>query len=109
MKLFTTIIVLFLVSSNIYAQEKKIELKLDLYPNPATDFVIIESNSNNINDFDFQLHSIIGNKVNVSKDIISNRKIRFSVKEISNGYYFIIVANENSKYKKALRFILIGL
>ena len=80
MKLFTTIIVLFLVSSNIYAQEKKIELKLDLYPNPATDFVIIESNSNNINDFDFQLHSIIGNKVNVSKDIISNRKIRFSVK-----------------------------
>ena len=62
MKLFTTIIVLFLVSSNIYAQEKKIELKLDLYPNPATDFVIIESNSNNINDFDFQLHSIIGNK-----------------------------------------------
>jgi len=105
MKLFTTIIVLFLVSSNIYAQEKKIELKLDLYPNPATDFVIIESNSNNINDFDFQLHSIIGNKVNVSKDIISNRKIRFSVKEISNGYYFIIVANENSKYKKALRFL----
>ena len=105
MKLFTTIIVLFLVSSNIYAQEKKIELKLDLYPNPATDFVIIESNSNNINDFDFQLHSIIGNKVNVSKDIISNRKIRFSVKDISNGYYFIIVANENSKYKKALRFL----
>ena len=35
----------------------------------------------------------------------SKFKKGFSVKEISNGYYFIIVANENSKYKKALRFL----
>ena len=30
---------------------------------------------------------------------------KFSVKEISNGYYFVIVANDKSKYKKALKFL----
>ena len=51
-----------------------------MYPNPASEFVIIESNSENINNFDFQIHSIIGNKVDVLGDVVSNRKIRFSVR-----------------------------
>jgi len=105
MKILKLSFFLFLLSHFAYTQEKKIELKFDVYPNPASDFVIIESNSENINEFDFQIHSIIGNKVDLLGDVISDRKIKFSVKEISNGYYFIIVANENSKYKKALRFL----
>ena len=35
----------------------------------------------------------------------NDNKIKFSVKEISSGYYFIIVANDKSKYKKALKFL----
>ena len=81
------------------------EFKFDVYPNPASEFIILESNTKNIKEFNFQIHSIIGNKINVSSNIISNNKIKFSVKEISNGYYFVIVANDKSKYKKALKFL----
>ncbi len=105
MRTINFLLLFFLLSYFGYAQDRKENLKFEVYPNPAIDFVIIESNLENIKNFDFQVHSIIGNKVNLKQDVISNRKIKFSVKEISNGYYFIIVANENSKYKKALRFL----
>ena len=65
----------------------------------------IDQKNNIVKEFNFQIHSIIGNKINVSSNIISNNKIKFSVKEISNGYYFVIVANDKSKYKKALKFL----
>jgi len=97
--------ILFLFPILVNAQELKNEFKFDIYPNPASEFVILESNTKNIQDFNFQIHSIIGNKINVSSNIVSNNKIKFSVKEISNGYYFIIVANDKSKYKKALKFL----
>ena len=95
----------FLLPILVNAQELKNEFKFDIYPNPASEFVILESNTKNIQDFNFQIHSIIGNRINVSSNIVSNNKIKFSVKEISNGYYFIIVANDKSKYKKALKFL----
>ncbi len=97
--------IIFLSPILVNAQELNNEFKFDIYPNPASEFVVLESNTKNIQDFNFQIHSIIGNKINVSSNIISNNKIKFSVKEISNGYYFIIVANDKSKYKKALKFL----
>ncbi len=105
MKKYISFFLLFLFPILVNAQELKYEFKFDIYPNPASEFVILESNTKNIQDFNFQIHSIIGNKINVSSNIISNNKIKFSVKEISNGYYFIIVANDKSKYKKALKFL----
>ena len=97
--------ILFLFPVLVNAQEFNNEFKFDVYPNPASEFIILESNTKNIKEFNFQIHSIIGNKINVSSNIISNNKIKFSVKEISNGYYFVIVANDKSKYKKALKFL----
>ena len=97
--------IIFLSPILVNAQELNNEFKFDIYPNPASEFIVLESNTKNIQDFNFQIHSIIGNKINVSSNIISNNKIKFSVKEISNGYYFIIVANDKSKYKKALKFL----
>tara|TARA_B100001996_G_scaffold377470_1_gene360141 strand:+ start:497 stop:820 length:324 start_codon:yes stop_codon:yes gene_type:complete len=97
--------IIFLSPILLNAQELNNEFKFDIYPNPASEFIVLESNTKNIQDFNFQIHSIIGNKINVSSNIISNNKIKFSVKEISNGYYFIIVANDKSKYKKALKFL----
>ncbi len=105
MKKHILLFLLFLFPILVNAQELKNEFKFDIYPNPASEFVILESNTKNIQDFNFQIHSIIGNKINISSNIISNNKIKFSVKEISNGYYFIIVANDKSKYKKALKFL----
>ena len=105
MKKHILFFLLFLFTILVNAQELKNEFKFDIYPNPASEFVILESNTKNIQDFNFQIHSIIGNKINISSNIISNNKIKFSVKEISNGYYFIIVANDKSKYKKALKFL----
>ena len=105
MKKHLLFFLLFLFPILVNAQELKNEFKFDIYPNPASEFVILESNTKNIQDFNFQIHSIIGNKINISSNIISNNKIKFSVKEISSGYYFIIVANDKSKYKKTLKFL----
>ena len=105
MKKHLLFFLIFLFPILVNAQELKNEFKFDIYPNPASEFVILESNTKNIQDFNFQINSIIGNKINISSNIISNNKIKFSVKEISSGYYFIIVANDKSKYKKALKFL----
>lgn len=75
--------------------------KIETYPNPSVEFLIVEIKNSQLNNVEFELRSIIGNKLNVIPENIGFNKFRFNVKQIPPGYYFIVVKDDNSQFRKA--------
>ncbi len=116
-KIFTVLIFLFLSITSLLAQknntvEREVnvffdsnELKVNLYPNPTTEYLYVELDNNRIEEANFELHSIIGSRIKIDPELVSNNKYRISVKEFPRGYYFLILKDELTRYKKAFKFL----
>lgn len=79
--------------------------KIEIYPNPAIEYLIVEIYQSDLVNTEFELHSLIGNEVAVEPEEIGMNKFRFNVKELSTGYYFLVVKDEVTRYKKAYKFL----
>jgi len=78
---------------------------IELYPNPAVDFVFVNVHDNNLKEVTFELHSLIGNKVVIQPEELSTGKYRIPVKNLSNGYYFLVIKDDDVSYKQAYKFL----
>ena len=75
-----------------------INLKLEIFPNPANDYIYIKSMLDNISKEEkFILYSIYGEKFELQPDINFASDIRFDCSKIPNGIFFIKI--KNSYYK----------
>ena len=75
---------------------------INIYPNPTTGSMIIESSSNPIEHVD--IYSSIGQLL-ISKKVEFEIKTQFSLEDLHNGCYFIKVteSNSNSKVLKIIK------
>lgn len=72
---------------------------IKLYPNPSSDFIFIETNSN-IND-EICFYNILGTLVYKQKtSYTDNNKYQVNIKELKTGVYFIKIQNKNIKFIK---------
>ena len=78
---------------------------IDLYPNPAVDFLTIEIKNQDLENVKFELRSIIGNQLLIQPESIGINTYRISLKEYSSGYYFLIVRDDAANFKKAFKFL----
>lgn len=79
----------------------KTENFINLYPNPASDFVTINLNSENTSEIQINLYNILGEKVN-GNDItllIGEKNKVINTTSLVNGIYFIEIKSENKTYK----------
>lgn len=79
--------------------------RVDLYPNPAEDFLIVQVSNSNLENAKFQVRSLIGTQMSVSPEDLGDGKYRFPVKDFASGYYFVVVEDELARFKKAFRFL----
>ncbi len=79
--------------------------KIELFPNPAVDYVIVQITNNELRNPEIELRSMIGNQLRVDVEKISNDKYRVPLKDFASGYYFLIVKDEYSRFKKAVKFL----
>lgn len=79
--------------------------KIEIYPNPAVEFLIIEIQQSDLVDIEFELHSLIGNNIPISPEEIGHNTFRINVKDFATGYYFLVVKDEVTRYKKAFKFL----
>jgi len=79
--------------------------KVEIYPNPSVEFLIVEIKNSKLYSVQFEMRSIIGNKLNVIPENIGADKFRFNVKQFPPGYYFIVVKDDDSQFKEAHRFL----
>lgn len=90
---------------NFSNQSLAAENRIEVYPNPAVEFIIIELSNSSLENVEFEMHSIIGNKIEISSENLSHNKYRIPVKDLASGYYFLVVKDELSRFKKAYKFL----
>jgi len=74
-----------------------IDLTASVYPNPASDFVLLTVVSSKSENFTFQLYDIQG-KILLNKKVESN-ETPISMSELANAIYFIKVYKNNNEVK----------
>lgn len=79
--------------------------KIELYPNPAVDYIMIEIYETGISNIQFELRSMIGNRIEVEFEEIELNKYRIQVKDFASGYYFLVIRDDYNRYKKAYKFL----
>ncbi len=93
---------------SLYAQDafsNKKETRVSLYPNPAIEYLEIKLDDSTLEKVEFELHSIIGNQMVIQVREIGEDRYRIPVKEFPTGYYFLVVKDEKTRYKKAIKFL----
>lgn len=90
---------------NITIEPFNIQNKIELYPNPAVDFVVVNIKQSTLTNAEFELHSIIGNEVRISPEALGDGRFKIPLKDFASGYYFIVVKDEVSRFKQAYKFL----
>ena len=77
---------------------------ISVYPNPAVEFLMVQIDSD-LKNAKFELNSMIGNRLIIQPEEMGNGKYKIPVKQLATGYYFLIVKNEDKRFKKAYKFL----
>jgi|TARA_B110000263_G_scaffold132793_1_gene115380 hypothetical protein len=105
MKNFILIVFTFF-SYNLFSQDLINNVNIELYPNPATDYITVKfQNKLNVDDFEFKIHSLIGNQLNFDSERVSDRELKIDLKNISKGIFFLIINEKNDRKRKILKFL----
>ncbi|HZX75119.1 MAG TPA: T9SS type A sorting domain-containing protein [Cyclobacteriaceae bacterium] len=118
MKLLKTIVIMifcvqvaqFAVAQNhndmVFPSEKANEIKsVQLYPNPAVEYLVVRFAEPCAQKVKLAVHSIIGNTVEVEREIIDDHEIRLHVKDLPSGYYFLALKDEEASQRGSFKFL----
>ena len=108
---FTISALALVLSLSVYSQQAKKTVEslfqenvIEFYPNPATTHLNVDIVHSSLKKVEFKVHSIIGNKMKISVQDMGNGKYKIPVEGFATGYYFLIITEEESRFKKAYRF-----
>jgi hypothetical protein len=89
---------------NSISHERDIAKSIQIYPNPAVEFVHIKLESATASKVTLTLHNIIGNQVDAETEIVDEHELRVRVKDLSSGYYLITIRDTESKTHGTYKF-----
>jgi hypothetical protein len=78
---------------------------IDIYPNPAVRYLTVNIQNSTLENTEFELHSIIGNQMTISVQDLGQGKYRIPVENLATGYYFLVVKDEETRFKRAYKFL----
>ncbi len=77
---------------------------VSIYPNPVVDVLIVQIDGQ-LSKTQFELNSMIGNRVVIKPENVGNGKYKIPVKDLATGYYFLIIQDDEERFKKAFKFL----
>lgn len=78
---------------------------IQLYPNPAIEFLNVRLETVNIDHLKVSMHNIIGNELPIETERIDDHQIRIRVKDFEAGYYLLALRDEQSNFRGTYRFL----
>ena len=86
------------------------QVKIDIYPNPTTDFLNItlsnlETIEKSLVNPTLILHNIIGNTIYIKPQKIDNYHYRFNVSDLAPGYYLLAIKYPLAELNKTFKFL----
>lgn len=88
-------------SQEVGSVDQKTEISI--YPNPAVEFIMVQINGDSKPEF--VLNSMIGNRLQIKPEEMGGGKYKIPVKDLATGYYFLVVKDEEKRFKKAFKFL----
>ena len=71
---------------------------------PANEFINLKIDNNSIDDYNFSIHSLIGNQMDFQQEKISDNEMRFVINSFNSGYYFILIDFKNENRRRIIKF-----
>jgi len=117
MRVFTVLIVCILAATPFFGfgqasfdgppvQERQdLAKNIQIFPNPAMDYVHVRLEHINFNEVKFTLHNIIGNPIPVESELIDEHEIRLKVKDLDAGYYLLALKDDHAKLQGTYKFL----
>jgi hypothetical protein len=78
---------------------------VQIYPNPAIDYLTIKFESPIAKSSKLAFHSIIGSAIELEQEAIDDFEIRVKVKDLPVGYYIIAVHDPQSNSRAIYKFL----
>lgn len=75
-------------------------LNIDVYPNPAEDYIYVKLDNNSGKDVKLDIMSFIGNKMNSSSEKINIGLYKLNVRGIPSGHYYVLLSVGTEKHIK---------
>jgi len=79
---------------------------IGIYPNPATDYIIVEIKQLELQNARFVLTSMIGNEIEITQEALGEDKFRIGLVGYPTGFYFLVIEDDPSQFKKAFKFLI---
>jgi len=91
--------------SPFYTETHQADRMVQLYPNPATDYLTVKLQTPNAATVQLAMHSVIGNELQLEREQVDNYEVRLRVRDLPSGYYFLSIKEENSGLKASYKFL----
>lgn len=78
---------------------------IQVYPNPATEFVSLKFEAPHAKKVKLSFHNILGNAIDLESEVMDEHEVRIRVKDLTTGYYFVSVQDEQSNFKSTYKFL----
>jgi hypothetical protein len=88
----------------INKESLQLSLDVELYPNPAVDFLNITLKNSNLKNVEFEMYNVIGNKMDYEMETVNGVNYKANVKDFNPGYYLLIIRDPIKRYNKAFKF-----
>jgi len=108
----TLLAVLVLIAAQTFAQSHEEGVRstepakaVQVYPNPAVDFLTLKFESPIAKTVKLEFHSIIGTVIELEHEATDEYEVKVKVKDMSPGYYFVGVHDPQSNSKAIHKFL----
>jgi hypothetical protein len=116
MRLVRLICFLVLISASLLSmaqaqseQNPSDGVKVQLYPNPttpSTEHLYVKlDNEIPAAKVTVALHNIIGNKMEIETEVVSEHELRIRIKDLAAGYYLVALKDEETKFRGIFKFL----
>lgn len=89
----------------LYSEASQLDRMVQLYPNPATEYLSVKLPTPTASSANLALHSVIGNVLNIERERVDDYEVRIKVRDLPSGYYFLSIKDEESGLKASYKFL----
>jgi hypothetical protein len=81
------------------------QAKIQLFPNPASDYLHVKLDGVRVINFEIVVRNIIGNEIKTEVEFIGDNEFRLRVRDFTIGYYLLALRDEDSNFKGTYKFV----
>jgi hypothetical protein len=89
---------------NDLSAKKNGQVKVEVFPNPATNYLTVDLSKLSLQDPKIEIRNIIGSKMTFRSEKLGRNKQRLDVQDYPPGYYLVLVRDDKTKFQQTVRF-----